>query len=132
MSQDPLLLELEALKEKYGSFKFFTACTQLSRRRLEVKGRVTRKQRKWSEYKKLHHKQRGVCPWCMHEMALIRGSVEIDHVDPNAEDFNGDGNLLLLHQRCNREKGAMNLEQQAQHLGITIKELLNRYNAGRR
>lgn len=120
---------LDGLDVEVGRSIYDQAVKMKNRRRLESGStRQKRKRFPWSKYQKLYQKRNGVCWWCQSDMKLIKGQIEVDHFDPNADDFNGEGNLSVLHMDCNREKSAKTLTEQAEYLGITVKELLERFN----
>lgn len=118
---------LDDLDAEVGRSIYDQAVKMKNRRRLESgPTRQKRKRFPWSKYQKLYQKQGGVCWWCQSDMKLIKGQIEVDHFDPNADDFNGDTNLSVLHMDCNREKSAKTLTEQAEYLHITVTELLKR------
>lgn len=119
---------LKAFREKIGTSRYDAAVKKINRQRLEVdvEKRQKRVTFKWSKVKKLYDKCRGVCWWCENTMPLIRGDVAVDHFDPNEKDFGADSNLGLLHSKCNGEKGGKSLSEQAQFLGITLTQLIQR------
>ena len=83
---------------KYGR----SECNRIMRthlkKRLEVTGRPERKRFPWGEYKRMYDQQRGRCPICKQTMALIRGLVEMDHVNPNltGDAFNARDNRRVV------------------------------------
>ena len=120
---------LDSLDKEVGRSIYDQAVKMKNRRRLERGDtRQRRKRFPWSKYQKLYQKKNGVCWWCQSDMKLIKGQIEIDHFDPNAPDYNADANLSVLHMDCNREKSSKTLTDQAQYLGITVKELIERFN----
>lgn len=116
--------ELVELRKKYGTGNFDFAMRKMRRMRIEP-GREDRKRFPWTMYKRLYQKQAGLCPRCCGAMILLRGKVEIDHYDPNAEDYNGEANLRLLHTDCNREKSAKTPLQEAKATGQIITDTLS-------
>jgi hypothetical protein len=63
--------------------------------------------------KKLHSRQTGHCFICDEpiDLMLHKGQLEIDHIDPLAEEgLDSENNFALTHASCNRSKGAANLE----------------------
>jgi 5-methylcytosine-specific restriction endonuclease McrA len=118
---------LDAIEKQIGVSRYVAAIKAKSRRRLEVDVTVRQKRKSfpWSKYKRLYEKQAGKCAICAKDMRLIRGTVEIDHKNPNAEDFNSDYNLQLAHKECNREKGGKSLAEQAKFYGKTTVQLLS-------
>jgi 5-methylcytosine-specific restriction endonuclease McrA len=116
---------LSAVIAVYGRSEFDYCADKIRKARLEI-GNLRPKRVKfpWSMYRKLYDRQRGICAWCDKEMALIRGKVDMDHIDPNSEDFNGSSNLQLLHSGCNRSKNAKSIAEQSKATGKGYIELL--------
>jgi 5-methylcytosine-specific restriction endonuclease McrA len=120
---------LKALREQFGYGIFDAAIRELNRERLQI-GRDAREPRvrfKAKTYKILYHKQRGICRICNLAMVLpshFPGSLEIDHINPNSEDFNDGRNLQLTHQSCNRKKGGKSVEQQSKSNGKTFADIV--------
>lgn len=62
---------------------------------------------------RLHARQNGRCFICDDPVDLVlhKGQLDIDHIDPLAEDgLDAENNFALTHLSCNRRKGASNLE----------------------
>lgn len=62
---------------------------------------------------KLLSRQSGRCFICDEPIDLVlhKGQLDIDHIDPLAEDgLDAENNFALTHASCNRSKGAANLE----------------------
>lgn len=62
---------------------------------------------------RLHRQQHGRCFICTTEidLDLHKGEIDIDHIDPLLEDGRDDpSNFALTHAKCNRSKGASNLQ----------------------
>ena len=62
---------------------------------------------------RLHDSQTGRCFICDETIDLVlqKGQLDIDHVDPLAEDgLDAEHNFALTHASCNRSKGASNLQ----------------------
>jgi len=73
---------------------------------------VTNEQRQKLE-QRLHDRQTGRCFICDETIDLVlhKGQLDIDHIDPLAEDgLDAENNFALTHAPCNRRKGASNLE----------------------
>jgi len=122
---NPIRDRLIAIRDEVGYSLFWREVKSLSRERLDDKdNRQKRKHFPWSKYVSLYKKCRGICAWCEGAMPLIKGEINLDHKDPNAEDFNGDANLQVLHSSCNKQKNAMSIADQAKHSGKTYTELL--------
>lgn len=119
---------LDTLDAEVGRSIYDEAVRIKNRRRLESGStRQKRKNFPWSKCEKLYEKKKGVCWWCQSDMKLLRSEIELEHFDPNAENFNADENLSVMHKACNREKGSKTLTEQAEYLGITVKELIERF-----
>ena len=68
----------------------------------------------------LASRQSGRCFICDDPLDLVlqKGQLDVDHIDPLAEDgLDAENNFALTHQSCNRSKGAANL-----HVARRIKE----------
>jgi hypothetical protein len=115
---------LDTFRMAIGLSDFRRLLEAMKNSKLQVLDRPERKKFPWSVYKRLYERQGGLCPWCGGAMILLRGKVELDHRDPNAEDFNGRNNLQLLHNSCNASKNAMSIEQQSKHSGKSFMELI--------
>src|SRR5258708_19746487 len=62
---------------------------------------------------KLLARQTGRCFICDDpiDLMLHKGQLDIDHIDPLAEDgLDSENNFAITHSSCNRSKGAANLE----------------------
>ena len=73
---------------------------------------LTDKQRQLLE-QRLHDRQTKCCFICQKEIdpVLHKGQLDIDHIDPLAEDgLDHENNFALTHASCNRSKGASNLK----------------------
>jgi hypothetical protein len=58
-------------------------------------------------------RQSGRCFICDEaiDLVLLKGALDIDHIDPLAEDgLDAENNFALTHESCNRSKGAANLQ----------------------
>ena len=116
------LLEIRRLA---GTSNYDAAVKHINRKRLLSDGREPRKKFSFATLKKLYHRQRGKCPLCRKDMALIRSELEIDHRDPNAADFNNESNLQVTHKKCNREKSSKSIMEQVKESGQTITEMVD-------
>lgn len=128
MTPEQCLDELRALRNKYGTYNFDAAVKKMGRERLQNRDRPDRVRFPWSAYKRQYARQNGVCPVCDHEMVLLRGRIHMDHIDPNAENFNALSNLQVLHIGCNLKKGSDDLAAQTKHQGRTVRDILNPTN----
>ena len=122
--QQELLSKLQKLQDEYGRFLLHQAFKEFDRRKLQAFDREKRQRFSWVFYRKLYNRQRGICPLCDGTMPLLKGEVEIDHRDPNRNDFNSEGNLQLTHKKCNRAKSAKSILRLSKESGRTIHELL--------
>jgi CRISPR/Cas system Type II protein with McrA/HNH and RuvC-like nuclease domain len=62
---------------------------------------------------RLFDRQHGRCFICDKQIDLVlhKGQLDIDHIDPLAQDgLDAENNFALTHASCNRSKGASNLE----------------------
>ena len=115
---------LEELKRSYGSQAFDLAVRKLNRSRLSVHNRDPRKRFSWNVYRKRYTLQHGICPICGQVMALLKSKIEIDHKDPNRQDYNADTNLQVVHTQCNQTKGAKSIYEQSKVSNKTFVELI--------
>jgi hypothetical protein len=119
---------LQAFELAIGRSDFRLLMDKQKNAKLQTTDRPERKKFPWGVYKRLYARQAGLCPWCGGAMILLKGKVELDHINPNAEDFNNANNLQLLHAHCNREKSGMSIEQQSKHTGKSFVELIGKQN----
>lgn len=117
---------LDAVEKQIGVSRYVAAVKAKNRRRLEVDvdQRQKRKTFPWSKYKRLYERQAGRCSICRKDMRLIRGEVEIDHVNCNASDFGAESNLKLAHKECNRSKSSKSMMEMSKSTGRTYTEML--------
>jgi len=116
--------KLIVLRDEAGYSEFWREVKSLSRERLQNTTREKRKPISWGVIARHYKIQRGVCAWCNKDMKLIRSEVEGDHINCNAQDFNDDKNIQVLHKSCNREKSSMSIAEQSKHKGTTYREIL--------
>lgn len=80
-----------------------------------------------AEKQKMFNTQKGICPVC-NRLLFIPASDrrnEVDHIDPNREDFNHRTNKQLVHgDPCNRHKSSKDLIQQSKETGKMIQEII--------
>lgn len=119
-----LYSKLKALQAEYGYSEFFNTIKKISKERLQNDNRPARIKFSWSKYRRLYTQQNGICSWCDDTMPLIRGQIEIDHINPNASNFNDDSNLQVLHKHCNREKSSKSIQEVSKETGKTFVEQL--------
>ena len=116
--------EYQDWRERHGVSVCDSIVKEFNRRRVERVNPKLRKRYSWSAYRSLYEQQRGVCPICQEKMFFIRGEIEMDHIDPNAVDFEARSNRRILCRPCNREKAALSIPEQAKKYGKTMEELL--------
>jgi 5-methylcytosine-specific restriction endonuclease McrA len=111
---------------KYGRSSCERVMKNWNRKRLDVVGRPARVKFPWSEYKRMYERQGGLCPLCQEIMPLIRGKIEMDHINPNltGEEFNAKANRQVVCSGCNREKGALSVADQTKRYGRTMTQIL--------
>lgn len=116
--------KLEAVRQEFGYSIYDQAVKKIARRRLDVdvSQREKRVKFSWGIYKRKYSAQKGICPICGHAMPLIKGQIEMDHINPNAEDFNNDNNLQVTHSKCNRSKGGQSILTVSKTRGRTFLE----------
>ena len=115
---------LRALREEHGTSEFDRAVKKMMKERLSNYSREKRKQFPERVRLKIYGKQGARCQICGDHIPDIK-LMEIDHVDPNRQDFNTISNLQGLCRGCNREKGAKSVMAQTKFYGKTAKEILN-------
>lgn len=82
--------------------------------------------------KRLHDRQSGKCFICDDAIDLVlhQGQLDIDHIEPRAEEGSDDeNNLALTHATCNRSKGASDRLLQIAREGPTYLYLPRRLTA---
>ena len=96
-----------------------------NRRRVERDNPKLRKSYRWSEYKRLYQRDHGICGICGREMALIRGTIHMDHKNPDlpVDSFEAEWNRQVVHKACNLHKGPMSIAKQAKEYGRTYVQL---------
>ena len=109
---------------------------------------LTDEQRQQLE-QRLHDRQTKRCFICDETIDLVlhKGQLDIDHIDPLAEDgLDAENNFALTHASCNRSKGASNLKvarriaeferlqeeaRQAGKRGANLGDVLHRYGGAK-
>ncbi len=119
-----LRVKLEALRTEYGYGEFDHEIKSMGRERLQNPTREKRQHFTPSMYRKLFDAQLGICPECQEHLDVPADKGEIDHKDPNRQDFNHPSNLQLLHKSCNREKSAMTIQEQSKAGKGTFEKIL--------
>lgn len=96
------------------------------RRRIPI-DRPARVKFPWSEYRRMYEAQKGICPLCQETMPLIRGKIEMDHINPEltGEEFNARSNRQVVCSGCNKEKSAMTVAQQTKFYGKTMTQIVS-------
>jgi hypothetical protein len=117
---------LEGLLVSLGKSEFWHLIKKLRARKLDVADRSKQKAYKWSEYTLLYHHQRGICGICGHDMPLIRRKIEMDHKNVNltGDEYEARSNRQVVHMKCNREKAAKSIPEQAKFYGRPMTELV--------
>lgn len=123
LSGQQVLLKLRELRSQVGYSQFDRAVRSLMKERLTNLERQHRKHFSPSTYQKLFDRQKGVCSYCDEPLLIPARKNEIDHFDPNAEEFNSPRNLQLLHSQCNRKKAAQSPSEQSKQQGKTVLEM---------
>lgn len=125
---DPCRTDFDKWLSVYGRSRCNRVMREHLHKRLDVADRPERKRFPWGEYKRLYEQQRGRCGICKQTLALIRGLVEMDHINPNltGEAFNARSNRQVVCVGCNRSKGALSIPAQAKRYGKPMAELLKR------
>ncbi len=126
MTTTELLKELDTILAREGYGTYFAAVKIQTKRRLQIdKGsRPARIKFPPAMYQRLFDRQKGICPECQTLLDIPAKKGEIDHVDPNRQDFNHPSNLALLHRSCNREKSAMTIQEQSKAGHGTFEKIL--------
>lgn len=127
LGQTDVLCRLIRAKTGYSNWTHVTQ--KLNRERLNAnkEERGARRRYRPAEYKRLYSRQRGICPLCDAEMARPDhwpGNLEMDHRDPNAQDWDSESNRQVVHAKCNREKSAKSMHQMSKETGKTVREML--------
>ena len=118
---------LKAHRAEWGYDKFDDAIRHINRERLQTSTREPRHHFKPPDYKKLYRRQGGICALCRLAMVMpnhFPGGLEIDHINPNREDFNDPSNLQLTHEKCNRQKAAKSIQAQSKSSGKPFTHIL--------
>ncbi len=124
MTDDQAHKEFLAIRQEIGYSRFEHILKSIQRERLQNPAREKRQRFPPSMYQKLFDAQEGFCNECGEFLAVPATKNEIDHKDPNRQDFNHPSNLQLLHRSCNREKGASTIQEQSKATGKTMRELV--------
>lgn len=130
MTLPDLEKELRRLRDEAGYGNFFYAVKKLVKERLQVdkEARGERRRYRPAEYKKLYHRQHGICPICESEMAMPKnwpGELEMDHIDPNSKDWDAESNRQVTHAKCNQEKSSSSVQEQSRKTGKMFTEILS-------
>jgi 5-methylcytosine-specific restriction endonuclease McrA len=107
---------LRDIRTRSGYSRFEIAVKTLNRERVNPE-REKRQRFAPGVYRRLFDKQKGYCPECGDHLFVPAKNNEVDHVDPNREDFNHATNLQLLHPDCNRRKSSKSIYEQSKHSG---------------
>jgi 5-methylcytosine-specific restriction endonuclease McrA len=126
MSFKECIIELRQIRDKYGYGNFDTAVRMLNRERVNKNRDPREKNFPKSMYQKLFDRQKGRCLYCNdHLFVPANKGNEIDHIDPNRQDFNHPSNLQLLHgDPCNRSKSSKDIIKQSKESGKLVTEII--------
>ncbi len=116
--------DFNAWLEKYGRSQCDAIMRKHLRKRLENTDRPARVKVSLNARRHMYVKQSGKCSICGEPMDGNIQSLHVDHVDPNAKDFNGRANLRLAHPSCNMSKGGASVPEQAKRYGRTMTDIL--------
>lgn len=96
------------------------------KRRRVPEGRPKQDQFKWGEYVRLYRQERGVCPLCGEDMPLIKGKIEMDHINSQltGEAYNARQNRQVVCKPCNAEKNATTVPGMAKRTGRTMTDIV--------
>ena len=114
---------LREIRSRAGYSIFDAVVKKLNRERVNPE-RQQRKRFPTSVYQRLYDKQGGDCRECGDRLFVPARKNEIDHIDPNREDFNHPSNLQLLHPKCNREKSSKSVYEQSKASGRSFEEII--------
>lgn len=122
-------IRMKELQTSLGYSKFWIIVKEMRAERLQVdkEGRGQRRHYRPAEYKKLYHRQHGICQICDSEMAMPKnwpGDLEMDHIDPNSPDWDAESNRQVTHGKCNREKSSSSIQEQSRKGGKTFTEII--------
>lgn len=116
--------KLEALIKDEGMSNVHFAYKAIRLKKVR-EDRDPRKAFTWAQLKRQAQKQRWCCGICGGPMSPVRGTIVMDHKDPNRLDFNHPDNLQAVHDDpCNREKGAKSIPQQSKDTGKPFNQLI--------
>ena len=122
---DACMVELIALRSKYGYSTFDRAVKAINRRRLEVDNRPKRVHLSPAKRQSLYFAHGGLCHACG-EWIDPKSDWQVDHFDPNLSgaEFNAPKNLRPIHPRCNQSKGAKSIAEMAEENHQTVAQYL--------
>lgn len=118
---------LRSTMESAGTQRFWQAITQLKREKVNPH-RGTKELYGWPITRQKYDRQGGICAICGLEMARDRRKVAGDHINPNLteeEGLNSPKNCQAVHKKCNEQKGAMSVPEQAKHYGRTMTDIID-------
>lgn len=124
MTTNDCLADLDALRAKWGYFKYYEALKIQNRRRLES-DHGKREHFSQAKRTKIFMRHGGRCHICG-ELIDPKSNWHVDHVNVNlsSEEYNQEKNLAPTHAGCNESKGARDLVEQSKHSGRTVREQL--------
>jgi len=124
LSLSDTIKALRSLREQAGYGNFQQAVKTLNRERLQNTGREKRRRLPPARYQELFDHQDGKCAWCNELLLIPAKRNDADHINPDRQDLNHWKNWQLLHPKCNKEKSAMTIQEQAKHTGKTFQEIV--------
>lgn len=127
--------DFNAWLEKYGRSTCDAIMRKHLRKRLQVDGEKRPEREKLSDTQreKMYLRQHGRCGICRRPMDFAdlntrdnTKRLEVDHINVNLEGeaYTHRRNLQIAHKKCNAEKNAMSVPEQAKRYGRTMTDIL--------
>jgi hypothetical protein len=126
--------KLLAIQQEFGYDHFRREATAIVKARLQVdkNERPKHEQFKPIEYRRLYHRQKGICPICNLGMVMPHhwpGNLHMDRINPNLiEGYNAPWNRQVTHKKCNESKGGKSIQEQSKKTGKGFMELLGSFS----
>lgn len=126
------LKDLDELQVKHGRKLLREACKKYLLRNTYAGEQPRNLKVTFALKKRLWKRQKARCLWCEKPIDYYNlWECEVDHKKPLSDGGTDDErNLQLLHEKCNREKAAMTLSEQAIHQAATVKKMYKRIMEG--